>query len=114
LDVIPAGLYASVENAEALCGGGIMMNELKLRAGVRWVIRDNGGFVAFPEDGRIEVLNMTAAQIVRSLLSEAPLEKTVEEMAYKYPEVPRAILEEDVLQFMRMLEARGLLAREAP
>lgn len=83
---------------------------MKLREDVRWVIRDNGGFVYFPEDGRIEVLNATAALIIKCLLSGLSIEETVEKMASKYPEIQRNVLQEDVIEFIHMLEMRGLLS----
>lgn len=69
---------------------------LKLREDVRWVLRDNGGFVYFPEDGKIEVLSSTAARIARSLLMGLPAETVLEQLVSVYAEVPRHQLEADL------------------
>jgi pyrroloquinoline quinone biosynthesis protein D len=66
----------------------------------------------YPERGL--VLSVTAADVLAMLAEASPVSEIVEQLVAKYGEASRGDIVRDVLELLRELEGRGLVAEVTP
>jgi coenzyme PQQ biosynthesis protein PqqD len=84
---------------------------LAAKARLRYDRKSTRYMLLYPERGL--VLNPTAADIVQLCTGEHTVGAIVERLAEKYATKPREAIEQEVLAFLDLMAARGLVHAEA-
>lgn len=77
---------------------------------LRWDRKDSRFMLLYPERGL--VLNATAADVVQLCTGEHTVAAIVDRLAEKYAPQPRAVVEREVLAFLRAMAERALIRSE--